>query len=148
MQRTSKILLLTIISLYVSFSAAALTFKKGKIKVGSQSLQVELAKTNEEHQQGLMFRKSLDDKQGMLFIFNNEEPRHFWMKNTFIDLDIGFFNKKMELIDIQQMTAVSSEMETNLPTYDSAEPAMYALEVPKGWFAKHGVKKGNKLVLL
>jgi uncharacterized membrane protein (UPF0127 family) len=125
-----------------------LRFKIKQIKVGQQKIKVEIAETEEQHQRGLMFRKKLGGpSEGMLFIFQNEEVRRFWMKNTFIDLDIGYFSADKSLIDVQQMTAVISEMEYSPPSYTSLGPAQYALEMPKGWFKAHKIVIGNKLVL-
>ena len=129
------------------FSVGAGAFQKTNIKIGSISLRVDMAKSEEEHEKGLMFRKSLKDSEGMLFIFKVEKILNFWMKNTFIDLDIGYFDAQKNLIDVQEMKATASEMESNLPTYPSKSPAKYALEVQKGWFKKHKIKLGEKLVL-
>lgn len=75
----------------------------------------------------------------MIFVFREERPRSFWMKNTFVPLAIGYFNEKKELIDVQEMAAAQSEMQTEFPNYVSKGPAKYALEVPKGWFQKHKI---------
>jgi uncharacterized protein len=119
---------------------AQVQFSKKIIKLGSQTLTVEIADTPEKSAQGLMFRKELPDGTGMLFIFPNEQPRAFWMKNTFVALAIGFFNAKKELIDIQEMVPATSTMQIDFPTYESKGPAQYVLEVPKGWFAKHKIR--------
>lgn len=121
------------------FLKAEVRFEKKKIKLGNQILTVEIADTPERSAQGLMHRKVLPEGTGMLFIFPDEQIRSFWMKNTFVPLSIGFFNKKKELIDVQDMTPAQSEMQVNLPNYVSKGPAQYALEVPKGWFSKHGI---------
>jgi uncharacterized protein len=126
----------------------AVDFKVQKLKLGSQVLNVEIAENDKQTSLGLMFRKSLADGSGMLFIFPGEEPRSFWMKNTFIPLSIGFFNAKKTLIDIQDMVPAVSEMQTSFPSYHSKSPAQYALEVPKGWFTKHKIKLGEKFQLL
>lgn len=123
-------------------------FETKKIKIGSQILTVEIADTDEKTSRGLMFRNSLKPGHGMLFIFKTEEVRSFWMKNTFLDLSIGFFNKEKELIDIQDMKAAHSEMQNSFPQYTSSGPAQYALEVPKGWFQTHKIKIGNKFKIL
>jgi uncharacterized protein len=131
-------------------------FKKIKIEIFSASaskpeskvgLMVEVADSSEKWEFGLMFKKKLLDGEGMLFIFPDEQPRQFWMKNTFIDLDIGYFDSKKTLVSISTMKGVTSEMETNLAVYPSKSPAQYALEVPKGWFQKHKVTPNDKLVL-
>lgn len=120
-----------------------ITFKKEKITLDGKTIPVELAETPEQHERGLMFRKSMPENEGMLFVFSNEEVRYFWMKNTFIDLSIGYFDKEKTLIDIQEMKSASM-METRPPSYPSAKPAKYALEMNKGWFAKNKVKLGQK----
>ena len=117
------------------------------ITVGIAKLTVERAKTPDQQQKGLMFRKHMPSDHGMIFEFGNEEVRNFWMKNTFIPLSIGFFNANKELIDIQDMTPVVSEMQADIPSYQSTGPAKYALEVNLGWFKKNKVKLGNKLNL-
>lgn len=124
-------------------SAQDVVFEKEKIIINGKTISVEIAKTQEQHERGLMFRKSMPENEGMLFVFNSEDIRSFWMKNTFIDLSIGYFDKDKTLIDIQEMKAASM-METRPPSYPSAKPAMYALEMNKGWFVKNKAKLGHK----
>jgi uncharacterized protein len=145
-----KAIFLTFVLLISSLSWSAgksVQFAKKKLQIGSQTLLVEIADTQEKTSLGLMYRKELKNGYGMLFIFPDEQVRSFWMKNTFIPLSIGYFNAKKELIDIQDMSPAGSEMQTHFPTYVSTGPAQYALEVPKGWFAKHkiGLKEKFKL---
>ncbi|HEY8272701.1 MAG TPA: DUF192 domain-containing protein [Pseudobdellovibrionaceae bacterium] len=121
-----------------------ITFEKGKITLGGKTILVEIAKNHTQYERGLMFRKNLPENEGMLFIFDEEEIRYFWMKNTYIDLSIGYFDKKMGLVDIQEMKA-PSVLESRPPSYPSAKPAMYALEMKKGWFTKNKIKIGQKL---
>jgi hypothetical protein len=120
-----------------------ISYEKEMITLGGKKISVEIAKTEEQHQQGLMFRKSLPAQAGMLFIFKDEQVRNFWMKNTIIDLSIGYFNKDQVLIDVQEMVPLSP-MDVRPVTYPSAKPAMYALEMNKGWFAKNKIKTGQK----
>ena len=125
--------------------ASELSFQKKTIRVGAVSLLAEIADTPEKSAHGLMFRTTLPEGQGMLFIFKDEAPRSFWMKNTFVPLNIGFFDGQGKLIDLQEMQPVRSELEANPPSYQSAGPAKYALEVPTGWFHRHKIKLGAKL---
>jgi uncharacterized membrane protein (UPF0127 family) len=134
-----------LISLLFCIQSAA--FKNQKIEVGGKKLDVEVATTREERAQGLMFRKKLPEGRGMLFVFEKPQVLSFWMKNTFIPLAIGFFDKNHKLIDIQEMEPSKSEMETDLPSYTSSGQSLYALEVPKGWFLKNKIKVGEKLKL-
>lgn len=115
-----------------------------KGKTHRKNLTVEVARTPEQHERGLMFREKLGADDGMLFIFMTEQPLAFWMKNTRVNLDIGYFNGARELIDIQQMAA-TSVIQTEFPSYPSKRPARYALEMPQGWFKKNGFREGTVL---
>ena len=127
-----------------SFAAEEqIKFVTKKIQLGKKSIQVEVADTEPQQAQGLMFRKKMDAESGMLFVFSDEQIRSFWMKNTLVDLSIGYFNKEKKLIDIQDMAATSSIMQQSLPVYTSKSPAMYALEMNKGWFKKNKIKIGS-----
>lgn len=142
------IALLTLAAIFqVLFSSAAIAteFKKKKITLGSKTLVVEIAETPDQHERGLMFRDKMGPDEGMLFIFKNEETRFFWMKNTLIDLSIGYFDKSGTLIDVQEMVSGKGVPDPQLPSYASAKPAKYALEMSKGWFDKNKVKIGTKL---
>jgi uncharacterized membrane protein (UPF0127 family) len=81
----------------------------------------------------------------MLFIFENEQILSFWMKNTFIDLSIAYIDKNKKIVDIQEMKATNQMMVGDLPSYPSAKPAMYALEMNKGWFKKNKIEIGQAL---
>ena len=118
-------------------------FPRRKISLGSHSLNVEIADTPLRRERCLMFRTSLDDKSGMLFIFDTQQPLAFWMKNTLIPLAIAYIDKERKIVDIQEMVpAVMGEMFPK--NYPSKAPAMYALEMPKGWFTRNGVKIGQR----
>lgn len=122
-------------------------FKKERIKIAGKVISVEIAESEEQHELGLMYRKSLGKNDGMLFIFPIEKPLYFWMKNTFIDLSIGYFDKNAVLIKIQEMKA-TSVMESAPPSYPSTKAAKFALEMNKGWFAKNEIKIGAKIKFL
>lgn len=135
-------------SLVFSLGANAATpFSKKTITLGKKTLVVEVAETPDQHERGLMFRESMKEDEGMLFIFKNEETRFFWMKNTLIDLSIGYFDKKGVLIDVQEMKSGKGISDSKLPSYASGAPAQYALEMNKGWFEKNGIKLGTKLTI-
>jgi uncharacterized protein len=122
-------------------------FSKGDLEIGGKTVRVEIADTDSLRERGLMFRKSLDGNTGMLFIFANEQRRNFWMKNTFIPLSIGYFDKDKKLIEVFEMTPVKSEMQMDIPAYPSTRPAQYALEMPKEWFQKNSIKAGTSFKL-
>lgn len=135
-------------ALFIFFvSVTALAMDVQTLTIGEAQVTVEVARTSAELQKGLMYRKSLDPDKGMLFVFPEQRTLSFWMKNTFIPLDIGFFNEDRVLVDIQSMDPVVSEMQKDIPSYESRKPARYALEVNRGWFKKHKIKLGQRFEL-
>lgn len=110
---------------------------------GEIPLQVEIADSPKEREQGLMHREKLEEGNGMLFVFENEAPRGFWMKNTKIPLDIVFFNREKKVVSFVENMKPCSERTAKCQTYDSEKPAMYALELPEGMVEKHGIKAGD-----
>ena len=141
----------SIFGILVFFSAGAFaeqTFPKKKIQVGSEIFEVEVAQTPQQLARGLMFRPRLAENEGMLFIFEDEQTRSFWMKNTLIDLSIGFFDKNQTLVDVQEMKSGKGVPDSALKSYLSVKPAKYALEMNTGWFDKKKIKIGTKLRIL
>ncbi len=101
-------------------------------------IEVEVADNDNERMQGLMYRRSMDDTKGMLFIFQNEEPQSFWMKNTVIPLDIIYVDSKKEIVKIFKNTTPFSE--NSLP---SGKPATYVVEVAGGFTDRYAIKEGD-----
>jgi uncharacterized protein len=126
----------------------AVDFLSKKISLGGKTLDVEIADTEVRRQQGLMYRKTLDDGKGMLFIFDKETPQSFWMKNTYVSLSIAFFDSQKKLVDMFDMDPEVSEMVANPRVYRSNKLSQYALEVPKGWFKENEIKTGTKFEFL
>ena len=112
-------------------------FKNGNITVG---IDIEVANTAKEIEQGLMFRQQMDQNKGMLFVFPNMEPRGFWMKNTLIPLDIIYVDDKKTIVSIQKNTVPLSEQ--NLPSDGKAQ---YVIEVNAGFSDTHGLAPGDKV---
>jgi uncharacterized membrane protein (UPF0127 family) len=100
-------------------------------------ITVEIARTIEERNKGLMHRKKLPDGKGMLFVFQRDEQHSFWMKNTLIPLSIAFISSDGRIIEIRDM----QPHDTN--SVRSSRSVRYALEVPQGWFNRAGVKPGD-----
>ncbi|MCX5807769.1 MAG: DUF192 domain-containing protein [Proteobacteria bacterium] len=103
------------------------------------SFKVELASTPQEHEKGLMFKKSLGQNTGMLFIFNNDEIRFFWMRNTFISLDMVFIDSRFMVADIYRFAKPHDET-----TIASKVPAKYVLEINGGTADRCNLKVGTK----
>jgi|WetSurSiteA1Bulk_404760.scaffolds.fasta_scaffold11036_1 uncharacterized protein len=99
------------------------------------SIDIEIADNPRETTQGLMFRRSMGEKQGMLFIFAVQKPRHFWMKNTYIPLDIIFVNSKMEIVQTERNTKPLSEK--LIPVH---RDTVFTVEVNAGFCRKYGIR--------
>jgi uncharacterized membrane protein (UPF0127 family) len=109
------------------------------LTINGHKLTAEVAATPEERATGLMNRFSLRPDNGMLFVFERPEPLSFWMKNTFIPLSIAFLDADGRILNIEDM---APQTET---THWSKGPALYALEMRKGWFAERGLKSGDRV---
>jgi len=109
---------------------------------GSDTVRAEVANTAETRGQGLMYRDAVPDGTGMLFVFDREAERSFWMQNTYVALDVAFIDANFRIVDIQQMEPETTEI------HDGARPAMFALEVRQGWFAERGIAVGDRCQLI
>lgn len=112
------------------------------ISIGGQALQLQLALTPAEQQKGLMHRDSLAEDHGMLFLFGQPEQRSFWMRNTRIPLDIGYFDASGQLLEIYPLFPFD---ETSIASI--SRRVLIAVETNRGWYAAHGVKPGAKIDL-
>lgn len=83
-------------------SVASCASHPPSVALGGKVFQVELARSPSEHALGLMYRKSLDQDRGMLFIFDEDAPRSFWMKNTLIPLDMVFIAGDGRIVSIER----------------------------------------------
>jgi uncharacterized membrane protein (UPF0127 family) len=120
-------------------SAKDISFKTGQVKVGTHTLKVELAVSDEERSRGLMFRKAMGKEEGMLFVFDELGYHSMWMKDTLIPLSVAFIDGEGRIINILDM-----EPQT-LDTHSATGPARYAIETNVGWFAEKKVKPGDKV---
>lgn len=111
------------------------------IRIDGVPLKVEVVQSDEERAKGLMYREELPEDQGMLFVFPVERRLSFWMRNTFIPLDIAFINTNGRVVDIQRMEPLDESK-----SYISDEPALYALEVNAGWFKRHALAEGSQVI--
>lgn len=117
-----------------------LTFISGKEKKEIRKIDIEIASNDSARMKGLMFRKSMEDTKGMLFIFEVPEVHSFWMKNTIMSLDIIFINENKEIVKIHKNTKPFST--ESLP---SVKPSIYVVEVQAGFTDKYKIKEGDKI---
>ncbi len=129
-------------ALFISAQAKAHQFPQPQLptvqlRVGSQVVTAEVARTTKEQELGLMFRKSLPDNHGMLFVFKKTQNVCFWMKNTPTPLSIAFIEADGTIIRIEDM---APETEVG---HCSGKPILYALEMSQGWFSQNRVSIGD-----
>lgn len=101
-------------------------------------LDIELAITDEEVQYGMMYRRSIPKNTGMLFIRKREERQSFWMRNTYVPLDIIYIASDSSIVSMTENAIPLSDI--GLP---SKGPAQYVLEVAAGFCAKHSIEEGH-----
>lgn len=112
------------------------------IKVGERTVQMQVAALPEEMPRGLMFRASMGPDEGMLFVFTAPQSLRFYMRNTTLPLDIGFFDAAGELKEIYPMYPLDERS-----VISRAGNLQFALEMNQGWYARSGVRPGAKLDL-
>lgn len=108
------------------------------------NIEAEMAVTKKQQETGLMHRTELAADRGMLFVFEEEEPLFFWMKNTLIPLDVLYFDADGRFVSSATMQPCT---ENTCPTYGSEGPASYALEIPAGETVNRGIGAGWSLLL-
>jgi uncharacterized protein len=111
-----------------------------QLKILNASLKAEVADTPQASENGLMFRDSLPEDQGMLFVFEQPKTASFWMRNTKIPLSIAYADSTGKILEIKSMKPLD---ETVVPSV--SDQVAYALEVNKGWFDRHGIAPGAKI---
>ena len=113
------------------------------MKIGEHEFHVELATDPDRRAVGLMYRKSLPEDQGMLFIFPRPQMQSFYMKNCEIDLEIAYIDDDGKIVDLLEMKAPPSGFSGPYRKYRSTEPVRYALEMNNGWFSSRGIGVGT-----
>lgn len=103
-------------------------------------IDIEIADNSQKTAQGLMFRSSMPQNAGMLFLMPREEVQGFWMRNTYIPLDMIFVNSNKEIVTIHANTTPMNEN-----SYISTAPALYVVEVNAGFCKNNKIRKGDKI---
>ena len=110
------------------------------LKINQWNITVEIADTPETQEKGLMGRDSLDEDRGMLFVYDRDSRKSFWMKNTKIPLSIAYIAADGTIREKYDMEPLSTRI------IESKYSVRYALEVNQGAFERHGIKAGDKVV--
>ncbi len=107
-------------------------------------IKAEIASTEEQTTKGLMFRQSLADNEGMLFVYPDSAVRNFWMKNTLIPLDMIFITDNLTVAKIHHAVPCTADP---CPIYNSGEPVKYVLEINGNFTEKNGIITESKIRL-
>ena len=136
------------ISLLVGWLIAVATAKEPQarlpgvtLRIGGTTLLAEVADEEHERASGLMYRTELSEGQGMLFVFPAPQPLGFWMRNTTIPLSIAYINAAGVIREIHDLEPLNE-----VPVESALRDLVYALEVPLGWFARHMILPGDKIL--
>ncbi len=122
-----------------------------KVEINNTVFTLEKVSNYKERLTGLMNRKNLKAKTGMLFIFEQPQILSFWMKNTLIPLDIIFIDENLKIINIEpsvQACKITNPEQNNCPTYLSSSEAMYVIELNAGETDIFELKSGQTISLL
>jgi hypothetical protein len=112
-----------------------------ELSIQGHGFEVEVARTAEERQRGLMDRSAIPERGGMLFVFPESDYRAFWMKDTSLPLSLAFISSTGMILEIHRMEPFSLER------VESRSPAKYALEVRRGVFEELGITAGDRVLL-
>lgn len=117
-----------------------LEFRAPKQDKASLRLEIEIAHEGRERAQGLMWRKKMEERQAMLFVFEYPEPQSFWMRNTYIPLDIIYVDEKFEVVTVLKNVPVLNDAPR-----PSNQPAQYVIEVNAGVADKYNIVPGSQV---
>jgi uncharacterized membrane protein (UPF0127 family) len=120
-------------------SAASAELPVIQLQAGMHIVRAEVAADFTDRMQGLMYRESLAPNAGMLFVFDENATHCMWMKNTLIPLSVAFIDERGAILNIADMEPHSEQ------SHCASAPALFALEMTRGWFAQRGIKPGTKL---
>lgn len=104
-------------------------------------VSVEIASTERQRQQGLMFRKALEEDRGMLFLFGGDQDGGFWMKDTYVPLTIAYLDAAGTVVALRDGVPLDTTI------LSPGAPYRYVLEVNRGWFERHGLGLGARVAI-
>jgi uncharacterized membrane protein (UPF0127 family) len=122
-----------------SAPGAAAAEREIALNAGVYAIHAEVVDAPETRARGLMYRKSMPDNHGMLFVFSDIERQCFWMKNTIIPLSIAFLDDNGVIVNIADMAPQTED------NHCSEQPVRYAIEMNQGWFAKRHIRAGARI---
>jgi uncharacterized membrane protein (UPF0127 family) len=115
------------------------TLPKVMLKAGMHVIAAEVAQSPAQQETGMMFRRSVEKNDGMLFVNDAPALRCFWMHNTLVPLSIAFIADDGTIVNIDEMKAQTDD------SHCSLRPVRFALEMRAGWFREHAIQPGFRL---
>lgn len=110
-----------------------------QVRAGMHLIQAQVASTPTQRNVGLMWRRDMPANEGMLFVFEQPAQQCFWMQNTLLPLTAAFVADDGTIVNLADMQPLTTE------SHCSAQPVRYVLEMHQGWFAKRGIRAGQRL---
>jgi uncharacterized membrane protein (UPF0127 family) len=130
--------------LFASACACAQTTRMSVIDLsaGMHLIKAELADSDAEREQGLMYREKMAANAGMVFVWDQPNGQCMWMKNTLLPLSVAFIDAEGRIVNIEDMQPQTLQSHCS----SKATPVKYALEMNLGWFKQKNIKPGMKII--
>lgn len=129
------------IALLSCASMAQAQTKSLQLSAGMHLIQAEVAATEAQREQGLMYREKMAANAGMVFVFDNPSTQCMWMKNTPLPLSVAFIDASGKIVNIEDMQPHTLDSHCSTKTV----PVRYALEMHLGWFKQRNIKPGMSI---
>ena len=126
-------------ALLLSLPALAQDMPVVQLNAGMHLIRAEVAAEFGTRMRGLMYRASMPQNAGMLFVFDESTQHCMWMKNTLIPLSVAFIDENGAITNVEDMQPQTED------SHCASRPARYALEMNRGWFAARGIKPGSRI---
>ena len=143
---TQRLLSAALLNMLLLSSGCAQLSSAPWAEINGKRFSIQIADNDETRSRGLMFVRELPTDSGMLFVHDRQEPVAYWMKNTYIALDILYFDEQFKLVSAQ-LNVQPCGSQTQCPNYPSYEPTKYVLELNAGTAEQIKNKKGDQLKL-
>jgi uncharacterized protein len=127
------------VALATSSQAQNVRFGTTQLSAGMNLIKAEVAASDAERQQGLMYRDKMANNAGMVFVFDGPSTQCMWMKNTLLPLSVAFIDASGRILNIEDMKPQT------LDSHCSKGPVVYALEMNLGWFKQKNIKPGSTI---
>ena len=141
---TQRVLIILLLNMLLITTGCAQLSSAPWAEISGRRFTIQIADNDETRARGLMFVRELPEDSGMLFIHDRQEPVAYWMKNTYIALDILYFDEQFKLVAAHLNVQPCGD-QALCPNYPNYEPTKYVLEVNAGIAEQIKLKKGDQL---